>query len=258
MQHPLAEVALLERMAADGSDGFPLLLREDFAGSGALSQAWAMSDPDRQAMAVDHHAPTVRWGAAYRAHPDIHRVIGDVLETPGPRVDIVASLNFSAMVWRRRPEMLCYFRAARKRLRPGGVFILDFFGGPGAKRLGEQTRRIEADTEHDLPAFTYRWCQHAFDEATARIDCRVYFDLPGQPPSPRPAFRYDWRLWTAPELVDLAQEARFDRVELWSVGVEKAPQGAPVGPPTPRYRPRPKLPATDDFVAYCVARKAEG
>ncbi|MEM6750856.1 MAG: hypothetical protein AAF612_10340, partial [Planctomycetota bacterium] len=225
--------------------------REDFAGAGALSQAWAMSDPDRQAMAVDHHGPTVRWGDRRRAHEDVHRVVGDVLETSGPKADLVAALNFSAFVFHGRQNMVRYLRACRRRLRPRGVVVMDLFGGPGARRVQTQTRRIPADRLPGLPAFTYRWVQHAFDEATARIDCRVYFDLPGRPASERPAFRYDWRLWAPAELREAAAEAGFGDVALWT----DLP-ATPGRPGDPRYRPRRRMGDREDFVAYLAARGA--
>ncbi len=256
VQHPPAEVAFLRRAYTHYFPRHePTRLREDFCGSAAVAAEWVALDEDHRALGVDTHRPTLRWAdrratrvLGSRAQ-DLHLIHADVLEVTAPRVDIVCALNFSAFIYHTRPSLLRYLRHARRCLDRRGLFVLDTFGGPGAIRPGVQTRRVTPPADEATPPFTYRWEQRAFDHATARIDCRIHFDLPGRPMHRvRDAFRYDWRLWTLPELRELVGEAGFDRVDVWCDGFDPA-RGTSDG----LYRPVGSLPAREDWVAYVVA-----
>ena len=237
VQHPLAEVAFIEKVYAHygGKSAYPLRLREDFAGSAAVSAAWVFSDPDREAMAVENHGPTIKYAQRVRGNLDgLHLVESDVMDFDRPQVDAVASLNFSTFIWHTRKQLVAYFRQARRCLRPGGVFVMDAFGGPGAQRLETQRR------EHD--GFDYLWEQKAFNPVTARIDCRIHFAWPdGQ--RLNNAFRYDWRLWGPAELTEALSEAGFAAADVW------ADDGRG------RYRPTAKMPAEENWVVYVVGHR---
>ncbi|MBB6431415.1 class I SAM-dependent methyltransferase [Algisphaera agarilytica] len=236
VQQPWAEAALLGRIyeAMNGGES-AWLLREDFAGTCSVAASWCESHPERQAMAVELHGPTLRWAQRRHAHiEDLHLVEADVMQIASPKVDLTAALNFSTFIYHDESALLGYLRHARKGLRPGGVFVMDVFGGPGAQRLGTQTRPADG--------FTYQWEQRAFDPITHRIDCRIHFTL-GDGHTIRSAFRYDWRLWTLPELRGLLSKAGFGQVEVWS----EAKNG--------RIGPAKRLPAAEDWVAYLVAKR---
>jgi hypothetical protein len=102
-------------------------------------------------MAIDRHGPTLRWAWRQAQREigqrvdDLHLVCSDVLAVRGPRVDVVAALNFSSFIFHDRSLLRSYFRAAKHALRPGGVLVVDAFGGPGAQRVGTQSRVIPAD-----------------------------------------------------------------------------------------------------------------
>lgn len=270
VQHPAAEVAFIERVwrrarqrkaaavatgvttgVTAGPSEAALLLREDFSGSAAIARAWVASHPDRQAMAVDRHEPTLRW--AWRAAKrelderadDLHLVCGDVTEVRGPRVDVVAALNFSTFIYHDRAGLRAYFRAARRALKPGGVFVMDLFGGPGAQRVGTQRRNVTPDAAlaAAMEPFDYVWEQRSFDAMSHRIDCRIHFEMPGRRLAN--AFRYDWRLWTLPEVLGLMVEAGLADPTAWCDRLD-GPQRGRDG----RYRPLRRLPAREDFVAY--------
>jgi len=129
---------------------------------------------------------------------------------------------------------------------PGGLLVLDVFGGPGAMRTGIQRRTVTPlDADEPIPPFTYEWEQRSFDALSGRVDCRIHFDLPGR--RLNNAFRYDWRLWTLPELLDCLEEAGFSRTEVWCDRYDPR-QGHSDG----IYRPIKSLPAREDWVAYVV------
>ena len=230
---------MLARMyAALNDDRSAELLREDFAGTCAVAAAWCQSHPQRQAMAIENHRATLAW--ARRRHgptADLHLVEADVMAVGSPKVDVTAALNFSTLIYHDPASLLAYFRWARRGLRPGGVLVVDLFGGPGAQRLGVQDRRADG--------FTYQWEQRAFDPLTHRLDCRIHFAF-DRGPALRSAFRYDWRLWTLPEMQHLLAQARFGPVQVWAA----SPRG--------RLRRVKRLPAAENWVVYLVAQRPNG
>ncbi|MEM8737141.1 MAG: class I SAM-dependent methyltransferase [Planctomycetota bacterium] len=244
VQQPGATAALLgraylhHRLPHDPLDQEAWLLREDFAGGAAVAEAWCMSHPERQALAVERHAPTFRWARRRRGGlDDLHLVLADVADFDRPRVDLVAALNFSTFGYHTPDTLLAYFRHARRCLRPGGVLVLDAFGGPGAQRLGTQDRPADG--------FTYHWEQRHFDPLTHRLDARIHFSFPGHGRF-ESAFRYDWRLWTLPELFELLRRARFGPPSVWAPGPR-----APHGPD----RPVSRLSHAENWVVTLAARR---
>lgn len=236
VQQPWAEAALLGRMYEAMNDGEKAaLLREDFAGTCAVAAAWCESHPDRQAMGIELHRPTLRWAERrWGDIEDLHVVEADVMAVGSPRVDVTAALNFSTLIYHDEAGLLGYLRQARKGLRAGGVLVMDLFGGPGAQRTGVQTRPADG--------FVYRWEQRSFDAMTGRLDCRIHFELPDGREM-KSAFRYDWRLWTLPEVLWLMTKAGFGRVEVWA---ERK---------TGKVGPVRKMPSGEDWVAYVVAQR---
>src|SRR5256885_11864685 len=88
VQHPEAEAAfaLKAYRRHRGRAVNPRLLKEDFAGSGAVAAAWVAIDPSHRALAVERHGPTLRWGERRAAKElgrraeDVHFVEADVLD----------------------------------------------------------------------------------------------------------------------------------------------------------------------------------
>jgi len=167
-----------------------------------------------------------------------------VTEVVRPRVDVVAALNFSTFVYHDRAALLAYFRSARRALRPDGVLVIDAYGGPGAMRTDVQHRTIRPDPASGLAPFVYHWEQRSHDPISARVDCRIHFTLASGARIDN-AFRYQWRLWTLPELRELMGAAGFGAVEIWCDGHDgRRSDGL--------YRPRRRITAREDWVAYVV------
>jgi len=56
----------------------------------------------------------------------------NVLKAVTPRVELVTALNFSYSVFKTRPALRAYFEAAHRALKPGGLLVIDAFGGTEA------------------------------------------------------------------------------------------------------------------------------
>lgn len=255
VQHPLAEVAFIERVwdhyhPGQAGPGEPLLLREDFAGSCATAVAWVQSDPERQAMAVELDTPTAewaanRWAGCPRCGADLHIVVEDVMAVPEPETDVTLALNFSALIYHDEASLLNYLRHARQCLTDDGLLILDLFGIDPAKKTGEQSQTINPD-DPGISPFTYTWEQRAFDPATRRIDCRIHFML-ADGTELRDAFVYDWRLWEMGTVLRLMRDAGFAHTEAW--GPSEPNSG---GPTDGRFAPLSSPPPAGEWVCYLV------
>ncbi len=243
VQHPPTEIARIER-AIRRAGGTPRRLREDFSGTAFLAASWVASRSDRTAVAVDLEPSVHAWARAHRL-PDLGAraarlslVTTDVRHGPGGPFDAIVALNFSYQVFHTRAELGAYLAAARAALAPAGVMILDVFGGWESQQVIIERRRMRGGV-------TYVWEHESFDPITHRMRCAIHFELPGGRRI-RGAFRYDWRLWTLPELTELLREAGFADVEvLWDV--------APTG--SERYVPRRSADNQPGWIAYLVGRR---
>jgi hypothetical protein len=188
----------------------PYRFREDFCGTALLSATWAQLGPKHTAEGFDLDPEPIAWGLVHNLEP-----IGEVarrvtlhlkdVRAPGHRrPDIRVAQNFSYCVFKKRAEMLEYFRAARESLARDGMFALDLYGGTEATEERVDTRRVEE-------GFTYVWDQARYLPGTGDYLCHIHFRF-RDGTRMKKAFTYDWRYWTLPELRDLLYDAGFARV----------------------------------------------
>ncbi len=219
VQHPEAEAAFLQRVYAHYFPGHvPTRLREDFCGGAAVATHWVSLHENHRALAIDHDAATIRFARGYARKQlgprggDLLLLRGDVADfrPPNvPRVHLVTTMNFSALVHHDQVALLNYFRGARRSLLPRGVFVMDLFTDttPGVRR-----RRLPPLTPRRSPV-TYIWEQRAFNPATQRADCRIHFLLNRERLTD--AFVYDWKVWSPPELTGAMRQAGFREAQVW-------------------------------------------
>ncbi|MEX2213572.1 MAG: hypothetical protein WD768_05565 [Phycisphaeraceae bacterium] len=249
VQHPQAEVSFLARAYLHYRGELPTRLREDFAGTCAVAGAWVQMHEDCRALAVESHGPTARWAQREQAKElgeaaqDLHIVEADVMALASPKVDVVCALNFSTFIYHDRAALLRYFKHARKCLAKNGLLVIDAYGGPGAMKVAAQRRRVEG-----LPC-EYVWEQVSCNAIDARVDCRIHFAF-DDGSTMKSAFRYDWRLWTLPELVELMREAGFAQAQVWCDQYD-AKKGTSDGV----YRPLARMNEREDWVAYVIGVK---
>lgn len=255
VQHPLSEAFFLARAYEECNDFQQAsVLREDFCGSAAVSLAWVLTDPDRKAIAIDNDPDTIAYARRQiDDQPDdtgqhVHLLCKDVLDVAPPQVlpaHIIASLNFSTLIFHDDASLLGYLKRCYDNLTPGGIFVMDLFGGEGAKTVSTQTRELDMDEDETV---TYQWEQRSYDRLTQRIDCRIHFVMPDGTER-RDAFVYDWRLWEVPELLAILRQAGFARREIWSDTLDA--DGMSDG----YYQPTDSIPDRRDWVIYLIAQK---
>jgi hypothetical protein len=240
------EVEFFRRVfrAARGRD--PVTLREDFAGTAAVSVEWVRAGPEHEAWAVDHDEACLAWAREHHLaslgddeRRRLHLVHDDVHAVAQRRADVVAAENFSWCVFRTRDALRTYLEAALGNLGDEGLLVLDIQGGPATQREG-LTERRELDD-----GAVMEWTHERFDPVSHRVRFRMSFARGDERLDD--AFSYDWRLWTLPELSELCLEAGFSRVETWWQDEEGKRAG--------RYRRVEEAPAAELWVAYVVAQR---
>ena len=219
VQEPSADIALVNRIFRAHFARAPRLLREDFCGTAIFASEWIRRHPGNRAWGVDldptpleygrrHHAAALRTGQADR----LRLVEGNVLNVSHEKVDVTVAFNFSYFLFRSRPELRHYFECARDTLADEGVLLLDAYGGADAQRVQRERRKVDG--------FTYIWDQNAFDPITHSVTNFIHFEFPDGSRLRR-AFRYDWRLWSLPEIRELLAEAGFRRTEVYWEGTDR-------------------------------------
>jgi SAM-dependent methyltransferase len=251
----------------------PLLLREDFAGTCAESVAWVALQKGRHAIAVDLDGATLAWAERRAVRllgaraSEIEFLRHDVRMASPPEVphaDVIAVLNFSILYWRQPEELDSYLRHALNGLAPGGILVLNLFGGPATVKPGTTrhwvTPQPRLPSEPPISAFEYLWEVRSYDPASERIDCRIHFarpdpEAPAQNHEIRDAFTYDWRLWSVDALVAACARAGFSDVQVWrhTYDASKGAAGVFLGSVEPE-----SLLALESWTAYIVAGKGLG
>ena len=250
VQSPEHDMRLVDRFyrEAQPRGTSPTSMREDFCGTFANCCTWVRMGETRRAYGVDLDPEPLDWGREHhlaKLKPTQRdRVVlrrQNVLNADVPRVDAICALNFSYFIFKKRKQLGDYFTACRRGLKPGGVLVLDSFGGPGCADANEER------TDFDDPRFSYFWEQRNFYPLTAEAEFQIHFKRPGEPKRKR-VFVYDWRIWTIAELKDLLEECGFRAVHTYWEGTTR--DGGGDG----RFRRTVRGEACEAWISYIVAQ----
>ncbi len=229
--------------------------REDFCGTAYLSAHFVAQHARNQAIGVDLDWPTLNWGIKHNIAPltpnqqqRISLINANVLDVQQPTVQMIAALNFSYMVFHDRHTLLQYLLNAKQSLRPGGLLIMDIWGGSESFVLQEEPREIENPDNDQIGDFTFIWDQDTFDPFTHLYTTRIHFSF-SDDSELRNAFVYDWRLWTIPEVTELMAEAGFKDIHVLWEGTDPE-----TGEGTSIYERAEKGDADLAWIAYLVAQ----
>lgn len=235
-------------------------LREDFCGTGNTSCEWVRRREGNVALGLDIDQPTLDWGMEHNAtalseeqRRRLTLLNRNVLK-PGNAtgVDVVLAMNFSYWLFKRREELVGYFRSVRASLGEGGVFFMDHYGGSDAMTEMEETRPIEADKDHG--PFTYVWDQASFNPITGDMTCHIHFKFRDKT-SIMNAFTYHWRLWSLTEVQDCLREAGFADVLVYWEGDEVDEDGEETGDGDGVFTATREGSADPAFICYVAALK---
>lgn len=225
------------------------LLREDFCGTAAAACQWVRQGDDFKAIGVDIDPAVLDWGRKNRIgrlpaedRTRVSLIESDVLTVDTPPVDLLAAFNFSYFIFDTRDTLRNYFKRAREALTDDGLFFIDLFGG------GEAHEETREKTKFKELGFTYIWDQAEFHPVTHYMRCHIHFRFKDGSKLKK-AFTYEWRLWSAPELRELLEEAGFRKSTLYWEGEDEDGEG------NGEFTPNDKGEADLAWIAYIVAEK---
>lgn len=225
----------------------PKTFREDFCGTFKLSCEWAKLDSNHISYGVDLDPEPIAYGKENYLpkllDAQIERVNiqeGNVLDSGLPSTDIIAACNFSYFIFKKRETLKQYFKQNLEALNNDGIFIMDIFGGSQCYEPNEE------ETEHD--GYSYFWDQDSFDPVTNEGLFFIHFKVKGQK-KVREAFRYDWRMYSIPEVKDILEEVGFKNVHVYWEGTDEDGDG------DGEFKRVTKGEDCESWVAYIVAEK---
>ena len=224
----------------------PKILREDFCGTHAICCDWVKRNKENVAYGIDLDLEPIRYGQKHYASklkPDqlerLHILNENVLSASTPKVDVINALNFSYYLFKNRTLLRHYFKSCRKNLKKDGLLILDSFGGSHCYERNEERTRISGGK------FDYFWEQSGFDPITNETVFYIHFKRDGEKKRER-VFKYDWRVWTIPEIREIMIEAGFRRTYVYWEGTTKRGYGDGI------FRRREKGDECEAWIAYIV------
>ena len=223
VQNPEEEVIFYQDTYRELRKKEPITLREDFCGTFSISCEWVKVSDKRHAYGVDLDPEPISYGREHylsKLTPEqaerVQILEKNVLDKDLPKSDVVAAVNFSYFIFKKRKVMLEYFKNCYEHLNKDGLLILDCFGG------SETTEPNEEETEHE--GFSYFWDQDSFDPINNHGLFHIHFQVEGEPKHEK-AFTYDWRMWSIPELREIMEEAGFSKTYCYWEGTDEDGEG---------------------------------
>jgi SAM-dependent methyltransferase len=193
----------------------PRLFIEDFSGAAALSAAWLAKAPERRAIAVDIDPVPQAWGQAHLPPAALERIQYETVSVldhdPAEKADIIAAMNFSWLLFTTRNALREYFESCHRRLAPGGILIMDLMAGTDAAVVGTEARIVKGKSSS--LRYKYFWSCRSYNALTALGTWTISWKF-SDGSVLKHAFKYDWRLWTVPEVTEILTSLGF-KVTHW-------------------------------------------
>lgn len=209
VQNPENEIEFFNEKYMELKGKKALTLREDFCGTGSITCAWVKQSPKHESWGIDLDPEPVEYGKlnhlsqlSDEEQTRVHYQLENVLNASTPKVDICFAFNFSYFIFKKRKELLDYFKAVHKALNDDGVFFIDLFGGPDSQTVMTDVISHEG--------FKYFWECQMFNPMTNNCRFAIHFKRKGEQKR-KDVFVYEWRMWFMSELRDLMEEAGFSK-----------------------------------------------
>ncbi len=247
VQEPEADMDLVDQVWTELKGRVATSIREDFCGTAIAAMEWVKRRKNNIAIGVDLDEEVIEWAHAQAPKRLNEEQLGrlsllreNVLEVNTDLVDSVLATNFSYFLFKTREELLEYFKRAKDAIKPGGMLLLDAYGGSDSF--------LELEEERDLDGFTYIWDQSYYNPVTGDAINHIHFAFPDGTRMDK-AFTYSWRLWTLPEIRELLEEAGYKRVTVFWEGSDEDGDGNGEWAATTRGD------ACEGWIAYLAAEK---
>lgn len=192
------------------------ILREDFCGTFANLCEWVKLDRRNHGVGIDLDRNPLDYGRKNylsrlgAASKRIHLHMANVLHARVELSDLIVALNFSYFTFKKREDLVTYFRNCRHGLKAKGLLVVDCFGGTQCyEKNVDKTRKR---------GFFYIWEQKFFNPITNESKFAIHFKRDGERMR-KNVFRYDWRMWTIAEISEALIEAGFAKTSVyWEQG----------------------------------------
>jgi hypothetical protein len=202
VQTPEEHVNIFSRMFRELRGHDAMTMKEDFCGTFLISCEWVKSHPERLAIGVDLDSAPIQYGKKNgfkelnaKQKKRVTILQKNVCDVIAKKSQIIGAGNFSFFIFKKRAELLTYFKAAYKNLAKDGIFVLEMAGGPG---FIQKTREQRTYKLKGYGKYTYYWDQKSYDPVNAHGLYAIHFREPNGT-FRKDCFTYDWRVWTVPE-----------------------------------------------------------
>ena len=242
------EVQFIDKMFRKYNRGKCLDIREDFCATASISAEWVKHNKNKTAYAIDLDRKILNVAKKrinkYLSQEQSNRlqlIHGNSQSKITKKVDSVVAMNFSYWVFKDRSSLKKYFSNAYKHLKKDGILLIDAFGGY------EAHQELEERTKHN--GFTYVWDQHKFNPINNDLTCFIHFEFSNGSKIKR-AFKYEWRLWSLPEITECLKSVGFDLVDIYMQGWDEKNDCE-----SEKFYHVKKCDADPGWIAYIVALK---
>lgn len=195
----------------------PLTFREDFGGTAAMACDWVKQSPEHRAWGIDLDSEPISYGLEnhYSKLSDEQKermkyIEGNVLDNQEFKTDVIVAFNFSYFIFKKRNDLLNYFKKVREGLNDEGCFFVDIFGGTEARQP------MVEETEHD--DHSYFWDCEDYNPLTNEVLYYIHFKKHDNGIKYENVFTYDWRMWSIKEIIDVMEDAGFSKVQTYWEG----------------------------------------
>lgn len=253
VQEPEHEVTFFDQAYKDAFGNKKALhLREDFCGTFAVCCKWVKSSPRRSALGVDLDPEPLAWGKANNLtqltdaqKKRVRLVEQDVRQRNRPQADILAAQNFSFWLFKTREAVIEYFKVARSNLAAQGLMVMDMMGG--GECLEEDHKDVRTIVK-GKKGFKYIWTQESHNPVNHDAKFTITFKFKDGSKI-APAFTYEWRFWSIPEVMEMLKEAGFSESHVYWEVLDEA------GEETGEWERVIEAPSDPSWVCYIVAIK---
>ncbi len=222
VQNHMADIEFIQQEFKALRGRKPKSLREDFGGTGAMACDWVKESKENTAVAIDLDPEPVEYGKQKhfsRLNDEeqgrMKYIMGNVLDRYDFKNDVTVAFNFSYFIFKKRQELLQYFKSVKDSLHEDGVFFVDIFGGT------ECFQEMVEETEFDK--HSYFWDCDNYNPLTGEVLYYIHFKTKGT--KYEKVFTYDWRHWTVREITELMEEAGFSKVVTYWEGEDEDGDG---------------------------------